>query len=200
MPNLLPQPYAGTRIAFRLVYPDIQGSNRPGAQGRYISRDIGSVIVGARTANEDGDMGDEVGATVAEALKQLNGDPDKTLSDAKFLIGDYQRHHQCLDPEEDRQAHTADVVIMGLDAAGEEEAEEDMTTEDLTTTGDTAEVYHRVSGGGAKHRQSESLATAEEEEAVVVLEEGQMATGMAEEGEDGDLLLVNVSRNCGQHD
>ncbi|KAJ4355017.1 hypothetical protein N0V95_003288 [Ascochyta clinopodiicola] len=89
MPNLLPQPYAGTRIAFRLVYPDIQGSNRPGAQGRYVSRDIGSVIIGARTANEDSDMGDGDGATVAEALKQLNGDPDKTLIDAKFLIGDY---------------------------------------------------------------------------------------------------------------
>ncbi|KAF1348334.1 hypothetical protein EJ07DRAFT_141840 [Lizonia empirigonia] len=89
MPNLLPQPYAGTRIAFRLVYPDIQGSNRPGGQGRYISRDIGSVIVGARTANEDSEMGDGDGAAVAEALKQLNGDPDKKLSDAKFLIGDY---------------------------------------------------------------------------------------------------------------
>jgi histone deacetylase complex subunit SAP18 len=89
MPSLLPQPYAGTRIAFRLVYPDIQGSNRPGAQGRYISRDIGSVIVGARTTNENSDLDDGDGAAVAEALKQLNGDPDKTLSDAKFLVGDY---------------------------------------------------------------------------------------------------------------
>lgn len=89
MPTLLPQPYAGTRIAFRLVYPDIQGANRPGAQGRYIARDIGSVIVGARTSNEVDDMNDSNGTAVAEALKQLNGDPDKTLSDAKFLIGDY---------------------------------------------------------------------------------------------------------------
>ncbi|KAF3050019.1 hypothetical protein E8E11_000473 [Didymella keratinophila] len=89
MPSLLPQPYAGTRIAFRLVYPDIQGSSRPGVQGRYMSRDIGSVIVGARAANDDVGMGDSDGATVAEALKQLNGDPDKTLGDAKFLIGDY---------------------------------------------------------------------------------------------------------------
>ncbi|KAJ4398856.1 hypothetical protein N0V91_009907 [Didymella pomorum] len=89
MPSLLPQPYAGARIAFRLVYPDIQGSSRPGAQGRYISRDIGSVIVGARAVNDDVEMGDSDGAMVAEALKQLNGDPDKTLGDAKFLIGDY---------------------------------------------------------------------------------------------------------------
>jgi histone deacetylase complex subunit SAP18 len=89
VPTLLPQPYAGSRIAFRLVYPDIQGSNRPGAPGRYISRDIGSVIVGARTGDEDVDMDGGDGATVAEALKQLDGDPDRTLADVKFLIGDY---------------------------------------------------------------------------------------------------------------
>ncbi|EDU43311.1 Sin3-associated polypeptide Sap18 [Pyrenophora tritici-repentis] len=93
VPTLLPQPYAGSRIAFRLVYPDIQGSNRPGAPGRFISRDIGSVIVGARSRNndDDDDMDMEVAdaATVAEALKQLDGDPEKTLADVKFLVGDY---------------------------------------------------------------------------------------------------------------
>lgn len=89
MPTLLPQPYAGSRIAFRLVYPDIQGSNRPGAPGRYSARDIGSVIVGARTGNSDADMDTENGSIVAEALKQLDGDPDRTLADVKFLIGDY---------------------------------------------------------------------------------------------------------------
>ncbi|EAT90116.1 hypothetical protein SNOG_01904 [Parastagonospora nodorum SN15] len=56
IPSQLPQPYTGSRIAFRLVYPDIQGSNRPGAPGRFISRDIGSVIIGARTRNDDADM------------------------------------------------------------------------------------------------------------------------------------------------
>jgi histone deacetylase complex subunit SAP18 len=89
MPDLLPQPYAGTRIAFRLVYPNMQGSNRPGAPGRYTSRDIGSVIVGAHTANEAGEMRDGGSISVAEALKQLDGDPDKTLADVKFLIGDF---------------------------------------------------------------------------------------------------------------
>jgi histone deacetylase complex subunit SAP18 len=89
LPAQLPQPYAGARIAFRLVYPDIQGSNRPGAPGRFISRDVGSVIVGARTRNDDADMHDGDGATVAEALKQLDGDADRTLADVKFLIGDY---------------------------------------------------------------------------------------------------------------
>jgi histone deacetylase complex subunit SAP18 len=89
VPSMLPQPYAGSRIAFRLVYPDIQGSNRPGAPGRFISRDIGSVIVGAPSRNEDVDMESSEGGSVAEALKQLDGDPDRTLADVKFLIGDY---------------------------------------------------------------------------------------------------------------
>jgi histone deacetylase complex subunit SAP18 len=89
VPTQLPQPYTGSRIVFRLVYPDIQGSSRPGAPGRFISRDIGSVIVGARTRNEDVDMDEDGGATVAEALKQLDGDPDRTLGDVKFLTGDY---------------------------------------------------------------------------------------------------------------
>ncbi|KAH8731654.1 Sin3 associated polypeptide p18-domain-containing protein [Phaeosphaeriaceae sp. PMI808] len=89
VPTQLPQPYAGARIAFRLVYPDIHGSNRPNAPGRFISRDIGSVIVGARTQNDNMEMDGEEGATVVEALKQLDGDPDKTLADVKFFIGDY---------------------------------------------------------------------------------------------------------------
>ncbi|KAH7555875.1 hypothetical protein BM1_06401 [Bipolaris maydis] len=89
VPSMLPQPYAGSRIAFRLVYPDIQGSNRPGAPGRFISRDIGSVIVGAPSRNDDVDMEMSEGGSVAEALKQLDGDPDRTLADVKFLIGDY---------------------------------------------------------------------------------------------------------------
>jgi histone deacetylase complex subunit SAP18 len=89
VPTLLPQPYAGSRIAFRLVYPDIQGSNRPGAPGRFISRDIGSVIVGARRRDEDTDMEGADEGSVAEALKQLDGDPDKTLADVRFMIGDY---------------------------------------------------------------------------------------------------------------
>ncbi|KAF2124766.1 hypothetical protein P153DRAFT_326177 [Dothidotthia symphoricarpi CBS 119687] len=88
-PKLLSHPYAGARIAFRLVYPDIQGSNRPGAPGRFISRDIGSVIVGAaHPEDEDTEMA-EGGTMVEEALKQLDGDPEKTLGDVKFLIGDF---------------------------------------------------------------------------------------------------------------
>jgi histone deacetylase complex subunit SAP18 len=94
LPNLLPKPYAGTRIAFRLVYGDMTGPNRPGAPGRFISRELGSVVVGARTNGDAEGMDVDVeeassAGDVAEALKQLDGEPEKTLGDAKFVIGDY---------------------------------------------------------------------------------------------------------------
>jgi histone deacetylase complex subunit SAP18 len=94
LPNLLPKPYAGTRIAFRLIYGDLAGPSRPGAPGRFLSRELGSVVVGARTDGDaeamdvEGEGASSAGA-VAEALKQLDGEPDKTLGEAKFVIGDY---------------------------------------------------------------------------------------------------------------
>lgn len=50
---------------------------------------MGSVIVGARTRHEDVNMDGDASKNVAEALKQLDGDPARTLADAKFLVGDY---------------------------------------------------------------------------------------------------------------
>ncbi|KAF9734616.1 hypothetical protein PMIN06_010707 [Paraphaeosphaeria minitans] len=88
LPNLLPQPYAGTRVAFRLIYGDVNGPQRPGAPARFTSRDLGSVIVGAQTPADQERESDEK-MDVSEALKQLDGDPDKSLADAKFVIGDY---------------------------------------------------------------------------------------------------------------
>ncbi|KAF2183290.1 hypothetical protein K469DRAFT_476512, partial [Zopfia rhizophila CBS 207.26] len=52
LPSLLPKPYTETRIAFRLIYGDIQGPTRPGIPGRFISRELGSVIVGASTEGD----------------------------------------------------------------------------------------------------------------------------------------------------
>ncbi|KAF1980364.1 hypothetical protein BU23DRAFT_444504 [Bimuria novae-zelandiae CBS 107.79] len=95
LPNLLPQPYAGARIAFRLVYGDMNGPQRPGSPPRFMSRELGSVVVGANSAargeeDRDGEgEGDGAKADVSEALEQLDGEPEKTLSDAKFVIGDY---------------------------------------------------------------------------------------------------------------
>lgn len=58
----------------------------PRAPARFVSRDLGSVIIGAQ-GEEVSEEGDAV--KVSEALKQLDGEPEKTLGDAKFVIGDY---------------------------------------------------------------------------------------------------------------
>ncbi|KAF1954834.1 hypothetical protein CC80DRAFT_526589 [Byssothecium circinans] len=92
LPNLLPKPYAGTRITFRLVYGDMTGPQRPGTPARFISRDLGSVVVGAGMGGGAGEEEEEEGKgveDVSEALKKLDGEPEKTLAEARFVIGDY---------------------------------------------------------------------------------------------------------------
>jgi histone deacetylase complex subunit SAP18 len=84
LPNLLPTPAAGTRVAFRLVYPDTRASSnaRPGDPGRYMTKDLGSVVVGSSSADSNGD-------TVMNGTNALEGEAEKTLLDARFVIGDY---------------------------------------------------------------------------------------------------------------
>ena len=42
LPELLPHPAVGTRLAFRIVYADMQDPST----ANYLARDIGSVVVG----------------------------------------------------------------------------------------------------------------------------------------------------------
>ncbi|KAI9838044.1 MAG: hypothetical protein M1819_006198 [Sarea resinae] len=111
LPSLLPSPPIGTRLAFRLIFPDTRDAGRAG-QGRYLSKDLGSVVVGARdpdsraaapptTENDhddddDGEKGltkpsDEEARIVAAGpmAGALGGDPEVTLQEARFVIGDY---------------------------------------------------------------------------------------------------------------
>ncbi|KAH7109856.1 Sin3 associated polypeptide p18-domain-containing protein [Dendryphion nanum] len=89
LPSLLPTPFTGSRIVFQLVFPDLKASSP-----RYISRELGNIIVGAVGYNaEDKDVEmqedeDEV-TNVKLALKQLDGELNKALRDAKFVTGDY---------------------------------------------------------------------------------------------------------------
>ncbi|OCK74687.1 hypothetical protein K432DRAFT_429892 [Lepidopterella palustris CBS 459.81] len=114
LPSLLPSPAIGTRLAFRLIYPDTRNSG-PGPQGlgRYLSKDLGSVIVTAppttsvsagaqngstthstNSQDKEGDTGGGgAGAATSTDLKPLldtlTGDSLKTLQTARFVIGDY---------------------------------------------------------------------------------------------------------------
>ncbi|KAK5312877.1 hypothetical protein LTR93_011148 [Exophiala xenobiotica] len=86
LPHILPDPSIGTRLSFRLVYPDVHASRGGGGRlesegrGRYLSKDIGSVVVSASA----GSGGEKEGAFSLEG-----DDAEKTLEDARFVIGDF---------------------------------------------------------------------------------------------------------------
>ncbi|KIW18864.1 hypothetical protein PV08_03153 [Exophiala spinifera] len=86
LPHILPDPSIGTRLSFRLVYPDVHASRGAGGRlesdgrGRYLSKEIGSIVISAPAKDSNGDGG----------APNLDGDElDKTLEDARFVIGDF---------------------------------------------------------------------------------------------------------------
>lgn len=98
LPSLLPDPAVGTRLNFRLLYPDAKqaagGGSGAGADGgRYLSKDMGSVVVGADNNDKNSNNGPGTAAADAKAPQatvQFQGDDaDKTLQDLRFIIGDF---------------------------------------------------------------------------------------------------------------
>ncbi|KAL3423623.1 Sin3 associated polypeptide p18 [Phlyctema vagabunda] len=90
LPSLLPDPAIGTRLSFRLVFPDTRSSSHnSSAPGRFLTKDLGSIIIG------DGGPGilpDEDEAAIVAGgpmAGRLEGEPEKSLNDVKFVIGDY---------------------------------------------------------------------------------------------------------------
>ncbi|KAI9655698.1 MAG: hypothetical protein M1829_000610 [Trizodia sp. TS-e1964] len=88
LPNILPDPAIGTRLSYRLIYPDTREMGRPGP-GRFLSKELGSVIIGAGGPGILPD--DDMAPIVANGpmAGELGGEPEKTLQDARFVIGDY---------------------------------------------------------------------------------------------------------------
>ncbi|KAF7511022.1 hypothetical protein GJ744_005568 [Endocarpon pusillum] len=98
LPNLLPSPAIGTRLSFRLVYPDTRplppGRMREddGMRGRWTSKEMGSVVISAAAAADDGvEEADAVNGTSAGAgIKFRNTEEaERTLADSRFVIGDF---------------------------------------------------------------------------------------------------------------
>ncbi|KAI0455208.1 hypothetical protein F5B21DRAFT_472355 [Xylaria acuta] len=77
--HLLPDPAIGTRLAFRLLFQDTRG---PASAGKYTVKELGSVVIG------DGGRGLDPEDVDAERTLD-DTDPDKTLGDARFVVGDY---------------------------------------------------------------------------------------------------------------
>lgn len=66
----------GSRLMFKLIFPDTRAQMGEGGKGKWIDKPLGSVVVGGRDADlEENDL--------------LEGDANKTLADARFVIGDF---------------------------------------------------------------------------------------------------------------
>ncbi|KAI4286002.1 MAG: hypothetical protein L6R38_000229 [Xanthoria sp. 2 TBL-2021] len=91
LPSLLPAPSIGTRLAYRLVYPDTRPP-RPGTADlppRYLSKEIGNVVIGGDGPGILPTVEEKDVVTSGVMSGELQGEPDKTLADARFVIGDY---------------------------------------------------------------------------------------------------------------
>jgi histone deacetylase complex subunit SAP18 len=103
-PHILPDPAIGSRVAFRLVYPDtgVVTEDEPmaaNARGRFVTRDLGSVLIGEGgrgiiTGDSNGEAEGDEGDSNTEpdsrwSMRLAPGDASKTLADAKFVVGDY---------------------------------------------------------------------------------------------------------------
>lgn len=73
-----------------MIFPDTRDTGRPGP-GRYLSKDLGSVVLGGG----DGpgvlpSNGEAAGIVTGGPMAgELGGEPEKTLQEARFVIGDY---------------------------------------------------------------------------------------------------------------
>lgn len=93
LPSQLPDPPVGTRLCFRLIYPDTRGATVDGRGGRYLSKDIGSVVIGEEISGGNGDNNNNAGDSGVPGPRRssqtASDDADKTLADARFVIGDF---------------------------------------------------------------------------------------------------------------
>jgi len=86
LPDILPSPAIGTRLYYQLIYENSADYNSR-QPGRYLAKTLGGVMVraGEHFGKEDGEGQD----ARRFAGLEVAGDADKTLADARFVIGDY---------------------------------------------------------------------------------------------------------------
>ncbi|GAB7361863.1 hypothetical protein MBLNU230_g1903t1 [Neophaeotheca triangularis] len=87
--NMLPTPAVGTRVVFKLVFPDTRSAPDAGGKGRWLDKPLGHVVVGGVGAELPATDADGDAATATVDLKDLEGDAGKSLAEARFVIGDY---------------------------------------------------------------------------------------------------------------
>jgi len=89
LPSLLPDPAIGTRLAFKLIFPDTRNTAISSGPGKYMTKELGSVIIGDGGPGILPDPDEAVIVAGGMMAGELGGEPEKTLQDARFVIGDY---------------------------------------------------------------------------------------------------------------
>ncbi|KAG6040000.1 hypothetical protein E4U41_001722 [Claviceps citrina] len=85
--SALPYPAIGTRLAFQLVCPDLRSvSAISNAPPRYAVKDLGSIVIGQNTTGTARSEFRETGSSMRD---EPASDDNKSLSDARFVVGDY---------------------------------------------------------------------------------------------------------------
>ncbi|KAF2716210.1 hypothetical protein K431DRAFT_209297, partial [Polychaeton citri CBS 116435] len=74
--GILPSPSVGTRLVFKLIFPDTRAQTDSSGRGKWSDRPLGTVVIGGSGAG-------------GEVEQVLEGDAEKELRDARFVIGDY---------------------------------------------------------------------------------------------------------------
>lgn len=79
---------------YKLIFPDTRGAISDDGRGKWTDRPLGNVVIGSGSSSqaiEDHAEEDDAAMTNgADTSKDsLTGDAEKTLADARFVIGDY---------------------------------------------------------------------------------------------------------------
>ncbi|CAK3978496.1 Hypothetical predicted protein [Lecanosticta acicola] len=88
IPNgAVPVPAVGTRLVFKLIFPDTRATVIEGNRGKWIDKPLGSVVIGGAGAELiDGEVNIK---DKEDLMASLTGEADKSLAEARFVIGDY---------------------------------------------------------------------------------------------------------------
>lgn len=82
--SALPSPSVGCRLVFQLVFPDLRNTAAvTNAPPKYGVKDLGSIVLGG------GSVADTSGDISMDGTTRGSDDKTKTLSDCRFVVGDY---------------------------------------------------------------------------------------------------------------
>ncbi|RMJ06895.1 hypothetical protein BHE90_015751 [Fusarium euwallaceae] len=84
-PSAFPSPAVGTRLVFQLVFPDLRNTTAiANSPPRFGVKDLGSIVIGERQPDTESPQDVDM-----DAPTRGPKDVEKTLSDARFVVGDY---------------------------------------------------------------------------------------------------------------